>query len=97
MAWIDAMEHYEKYVQGSISEEEFCAVQDIANQVRDVLIQATERMTAYEKQYTVFRKLLSASCREIPLSEIVDCINKVIVDNGKNISVEWVEIIFNDA
>ena len=29
-AWINAMEHYEQYVQGEISKEEFRAVQDIA-------------------------------------------------------------------
>ena len=96
-AWIDAMEHYEKYVQGEISKEEFRIVQDIANQARDVLIQATERKTACEKQYAVFRKLLSANSKEIPLSEIMDCINKVIVDNGKKIMVEWVESNFSDA
>ena len=95
-AWINAMEYYEKYVQGEISKEEFRAVQDIANQARDVLIQVTKRKITYEKQYTVFRKLLSASCREIPLSEIMDCIDKVIVDNGKKIVVKWVENNFSD-
>ena len=96
-AWIDAMEHYEKYVQGEISKEEFRVVQDIANQARDVLVQVTERKTTYEKQYTVFRKLLSASCREIPLSEIMDCIDKVVVDNGKKIVVKWLENNFSDT
>ena len=91
-AWIDAMEHYEKYVQGEISKEEFRVIQDIANQARDVLIQVTERKTAYEKQYAVFRKLLSASCREIPLSEIIDCVDKIAVDRGKCIEVKWKEI-----
>ena len=96
-AWINAMEHYEKYVRGEISKKEFRVVQDIANQAREVLIQATERKTIYEKQYTVFRKLLSASCREIPLSEIMDCIDRVVVDNGKKIVVKWVGSNFSDG
>ena len=83
------MEHYEKYVQGEISKEEFRAVQDIANQAKEVLIQATEAKIAYEKQYARFRKLLSASSKDIPLSEIVDCIDKVVVDGGGKIVVEW--------
>ena len=87
------MEHYEKYVQGEISKEEFRVVQDIANQAKDVLIRAAERKTAYEKQYIMFRKLLSASSREIPLSEIMDCIDKIIVDNDKKIVVKWVKTI----
>ena len=88
-AWINAMEHYEQYVQGKISKEEFRAVQDIANQAKEALIQATEGKVAYEKQYTKFRKLLSASSKDIPLSEIMDCIEKVVVDSGGKIVVDW--------
>lgn len=88
-AWINAMEHYEQYVQGEISKEEFRAVQDIANQAKDVLIQATEDKIAYEKQYARFCKLLSASSKDIPLSEIVDYIDKIVVDSGEKIVVEW--------
>ena len=95
VAWINAMEHYEQYVQGEISKEEFRTVQDIANQAKESLIQATESKDVYEKQYAVFRKLLSASSKDIPLSEIVDCIDKVIVDSGKKIVVEWAESNFS--
>ena len=62
-AWINAMEHYEQYVQGEISKEEFRAVQDIANRAKEALIQTTEDKIAYEKQYARFRKLLSATWR----------------------------------
>ena len=88
-AWINAMEHYEQYVQGEISKEEFRAVQDIANQVKEALIQATEDKATYEKQYAMFRKLLSASSKDVPLNEIVDCIEKVVVDVGRKIVVQW--------
>ena len=83
------MEHYEKYVQGEISKEEFRTVQDIANQAKEALIQVTESKAAHEEQYTKFRKLLSASNKDIPLSEIVECIDKVIVDGGGKIVVKW--------
>ena len=89
MAWINAMEHYEQYVQGEISKEEFRVVQDIANQSKEALIQVTESKVAYEKQYAKFRKLLSASSKDIPLSEIADCIDKVVVDGGGKIVVKW--------
>ncbi len=88
-AWTDAMEHYERFVQGEISREEFRAVQDIADEAKELLTEAVERRTAYEMQYTIFRKLLSASCKDIPLSGIMDCIDKVVVDSGRKIVVEW--------
>lgn len=73
-AWIDVMEYYEQYVQGEISKEAFRAVQDVANQAKEGLIQATEDKATYEKQYAKFGKLLSASSKDIPLREIMDCI-----------------------
>jgi len=88
-AWINAMEHYERFVQGEISREEFCAVQDIAYKAKELLTDAFERRAAYEKQYAVFRKLLSASCKSVPLREIMGCIDKVVVDSGRKIVVKW--------
>lgn len=88
-AWINVMEYYEQYVQGEISKEAFRAVQDAANQAKEVLIQATEDKATYEKQYAKFRRLLSASSRDIPLSEIVDYIDKIVVDKGNQIVVKW--------
>ncbi len=87
-AWIDAMEHYERFVQGEISREEFRAVQDIADEAKELLTDATECRAAYEIHYAVFRKLLSASCKDIPLSEIMDCINKIVVDTDGKIVVK---------
>ena len=45
---------------------------------------------AYEKQYQVFRKLLKVSYKEIALSEIMDCIDEIIIYPNKNITVKWV-------
>lgn len=70
-------------------QEKFHTVQDVANRAKEVLIQTTEDKAAYEKQYARFRKLLSASRKDIPLSEIVDCIDKVVVDGGGKIVVKW--------
>ncbi len=89
VAWTDAMEHYERFVQGEISREEFRAVQDIADEVKELLTEAVERRTAYEMQYAIFRKLLSASDKRIPLREIMDRIDKVVVDSGRCVVVKW--------
>ena len=88
-AWLRAMDHYEQFVQGEISREKFRAVQDVATTSLERLTDATNHRDSYEKQYAVFCKLLLASSREIPLSEIMDCIDKVIVDVGKEIVVKW--------
>jgi len=73
----------------TISREEFRAVQDIADEAKELLTEAVERRTAYEMQYAVFRKLLSASDKRIPLIEIMGCITEIRVDTGKQIVVKW--------
>ncbi len=64
-------------------------MQDIADEVKELLTGAIERKVAYEMQYTVFCKLLSASCKDILISEIMDYIDKVLVDSSREIMVEW--------
>ena len=44
---------------------------------------------AYEEQYQMFHKLLRVNGKELPLAEIIGCIDKVVVDAGKHIEVEW--------
>lgn len=88
-AWTNAMEHYEQYVRGEISKEALRAALDAAHVAKAVLADVTERKAAYEKEYSIFRKLLSASEKRISLSEIVDCVEKIVVDVDKKIMVKW--------
>ena len=87
-AWTNAMEHYEQYVRGEISKEALRAALDAAHVAKAVLTDVTERKAAYEKEYSIFRKLLSASEKRISLSEIIDCVEKIVVDVDKKIMVK---------
>ena len=88
-AWSNAMEHYEQYVRGEISKAKLRSALDSAHEAKAVLAAVTERKAAYEKEYSIFRKLLSASGKHIPLNEIMDCVEKIIVDAGREIVVKW--------
>lgn len=88
-AWTNAMEHYEQYVRGEISKQELHVVLDTAHDVKAALAEVTEHKKACERGYLAFRKLLSARDKRIPLSEIMDCIDSIIVNGGKQIAVEW--------
>ena len=87
--WENAMKYYEQYVRGETSKEDLRAALDAAHDVKSVLTEVTEQKTAYDKEYSTFRKLLSASDKRIPLSEIIDCIDKIVVDAGRHIVVKW--------
>ena len=88
-AWTNAMEHYEQYVRGEINKEALRTALDVAHEAESVLAEAMEQKVASEKEYRIFRRLLSASDKRIPLSEIMDCIEKIVVDVGKKIVVKW--------
>ena len=88
-AFRNAVRHYERFVDGEISKDEFRVVQDAANEKKAIRNDIITNKTAYEKQYQVFRKLLKASYKEITLSEIMDCINEIIIYPNKNITVKW--------
>jgi site-specific DNA recombinase len=87
-AWANAKKYFEKYMQDKVSKEEFCAAQEAANQAKEALVKITESKAAYETQYKAFRRLLSASRKEIPLSEVMDYIEKITVDKGGKIMVK---------
>lgn len=91
-AWTNAMEHYEQYIRGEISSEALRAALDAAHEAKAVLAEVMEQKEACEKEYSVFHKLLSTSDKRIPLNEIIDCIDKIIVDTDKKIVVKWVII-----
>ena len=90
-AWANAMEYYEQYVRGEISKEALRTALDAAHEAKAVLDKASEQKAVYDKKYTIFRKLLFASDKRIPLSEIMDCIDKIAVDEGRQIVVKWCE------
>ena len=83
------MEHYEQYVRVEISKQELRTALDAAHDTKEVLTEITEQKAAYEKEYSIFRKLLSASNKRIPLDEIMDCVEKIVVDVDRHIVIQW--------
>lgn len=86
------MKHYEQFVRGEIAREELRMTLDAADEVWKAFVMATQRKEVYERQYKAFRKMLSASCRDIPLSEILDCIDKIVIDKGSKIVVKFKQV-----
>lgn len=86
-----SMKQYEKYVMGEGSKEAIAAARPAKEQAEAELNRAIADKGAYEKQYQVFCKLLKASRKEVPLSEIIDCIERIVVDVDRKIMVKWTE------
>lgn len=80
-----SMKQYEKYVMGEGSKEAIAAARPAKEQAEAELNRAIADKEAYEKQYQVFCKLLKASRKGVPLSEIIDCIERIVVDVDRKI------------
>lgn len=78
----------DKCTRGEISKEALQAALDAAHEAKVMLAEVSERKEAYEKEYSIFRKLLSATDKRTSLSEIMDYIEKIVVDAGKKIVVK---------
>lgn len=85
------MKLYEQYVMGEGSKEAIVDARPVKEQAEVELNRAIADKEACEKQYRVFCKLLKASRKEVPLSEIVDCIEQIVVDVDRRIVVKWVK------
>ena len=84
-----SMKLYEQYVMGEGSKEAIADARPVKEQAEVELNRAIADKEAYEKQYRVFCKLLKASRKEVPLSEIVDCIEQIVIDVNRRIVVKW--------
>ena len=71
------------------SAEDFQVAREAINQAKITLNGLMASKIAYEEQHQVFCKLLLVSSKELPLSEIIDCIDRIVVDAGRNIVVKW--------
>lgn len=80
---------YEGLVKGEKSIEDLWSARDIANQTNADLDGLMASKADYEKQYQVFHKLLRVSNKEPPFSEVIEYIEKITVDQGRRIVVEW--------
>lgn len=74
-----SIKQYEKYGMGEGPKEAIAAARPAKEQAEAKLNRAIADKVAYEKQYRVFCKLLKASRKEVPLREIVDCIEQIVV------------------
>lgn len=80
---------YEGLVKGKKSVEDLRTARDTINRARASLDKLEADKVVYEKQYQASRKLLRVSSKELSLSEIIDCIDRIVVDAGRNIVVKW--------
>lgn len=89
LAYESGMRYYEKFVDGKIDRTKLRTALDYANELKVALEDVVAQKTAYEKQYQMLCKLLRVSDKELPLSEIMEFISKIVIDTGGQIMVKW--------
>ena len=88
-AWNNIKQSYETFDRGDLAEEKLREISSVASKAKEFYMEAVKLKEEYEKGYAAFCKLLAASRKNIPLSEIMDCIDQIVVDGGEKIVVKW--------
>ena len=81
---------YEKFIFGEIDKATFFAARPAKDAAKAAMEDAKAEKEACEEQYRIFRKLLDASHKEIPLGEVVAYIDEIVVDAGRKVVVKWI-------
>lgn len=81
--------YYEQYVLGEINLDEFKVKQQKLRQAAEDQKAIELEIEEYEQAYSRFSRLRNVRDKELPLSTIMSEINKLVVDTGKKIVVQW--------
>lgn len=80
---------FEKFATNECTQDEFQEARKMSHDAHEAVTRLAAEKEAYIARYEQFRKMLSVSRRELPLSSIVDDIECVTVGEGKKITVKW--------
>ena len=83
---------YEQYILGEISLDEFKAKQQKLRQAAEYQKAIELEIEESERVYSRFSCLCKVRDKELPLSTIMSEINKIVVDAGKKVVVQWNKI-----
>lgn len=83
------MVYYEQYILGKIDLDEYKVRQQKIRQAAEDQKAIELEIEEYEQKYRRFIHLCKVRDRELPLSEIMGEINKIVVDVGRKIVVQW--------
>lgn len=82
-------QYYERLVMKEISLSEFQSFKKNVYEAKERMDACAKTLEQYEQQYRQFAKMLKVRDKKLPLTEIVDCIEKITVHEGKTITVTW--------
>jgi len=83
---------YEQLVCEEIDKDTYLAEKAKINEARERLECVEQRLDTHEQQYQQFMKLQKVLDKELPLDEVMDCIDSIVVDEGRHIEVKWQEV-----
>lgn len=81
--------YYEQYVLGEITLDEFKVKQQKLRQAAEDQKEIELKIEECERVYSRFFRLCKVRDKELPLSMIMSEIDKIVVDAGKKIMVQW--------
>ena len=81
--------YYEQLVMKEISQSEYFDLKKNANEASEHMNACAQALERHEQRYRQFVKMQGVQNKELLLTEILDCIEKITVHEGRTIEVAW--------
>lgn len=83
---------YEQIVCQEIDKDTYWTEKAKINEAKERLECVKQQLDVHERQYQKFMKLQKVLDKDLPLDEVMDCIDSIVVGEGRHIEVKWQEI-----
>ena len=85
------MRLYEQFVKKELDKDAYLSEKAKVYEARKYLESARHELEIHERQHLQFIRMQQAVNKEIPLDEIVDYIDPILINEGRQIEVKWVD------
>ena len=83
---------YEQLVSQEIDKDTYWTEKAKINEAKERLECVEQQLDVHERQYQQFMKLQKVLDKDLPLDEVMDCIDSIVVGEGRHIEVKWQEM-----
>lgn len=86
------MKLYEQLILKELDKDTYLTKKAKVYAAKELLEKAEAELDAYKRRHEELEAMHKVLCKELPLVEILDCIDSIVVSEGRKIEVKWREM-----
>ena len=86
------MKLYERLICKELDKDTYLAEKAKVYAAKELLEKSEAELDAYKRRHEELEAMHKVLRKELPLTEILDCIDSIVVSEGRKIEVKWREM-----